>query len=180
FISLDLAIPWSSTAPAWKKLAHAPSKQYDYPASFSSDEQTLFVFQYQKTTQPFSYNVEADQWQLMLESVPNLSIGGIGAVTDPNTGLIYLAGGHSNGGRHVAPMDTVDIFDPVTYTTHSDELPIFSETFSLHQKYGNVWSKHLNSVLYWGGLIAPGDALGNPVMNQVTQLLTGSMIWSTM
>ncbi|KAF9899726.1 hypothetical protein EC991_008418 [Linnemannia zychae] len=122
FMSLDLTIPWSSTAPAWTKLANGP-KQSFFPAAFSVDEQKLFAFRIPDTNSPLQYDVVNDTWSKSTGLFQNANNYELGAVTDPNTGLIYIAGGFHDIDWDASAPVFMDIFDSVTQTVHSELMP---------------------------------------------------------
>jgi hypothetical protein len=177
-ISLDLTIPFNSTAPAWTQLADGPPQSL-FPTALSSDEQTLFAFHILDTNSPWQYNVQENKWQESVAKFERAEFIGVGSVTDPRTGLIYLAGGFDEVNKDAPIMKTIDIFDPVSQTIHVDDLPDPTSVFPIRQNYANVWSKYKNSILYWGGNnknpLGPGL-----VENSVAELSTDSMTWSTM
>ncbi|KAF9154784.1 Acyl-CoA-binding domain-containing protein 5 [Linnemannia schmuckeri] len=177
-ISLDLTIPFNSTAPAWTQLADGPLQSL-FPTALSSDEQTLFAFHIPETNSPWQYSVQENKWQESVVKFERAEFIGIGSVTDPRTGLIYLAGGFDEVNKNAPTMKTIDIFDPISQTIHVENLPDPTTVFPIRQNYANVWSKYKNSILYWGGNnknpLGPGL-----VGNSVTELLTDSMTWSTM
>ncbi|KAF9902124.1 hypothetical protein EC991_005264 [Linnemannia zychae] len=122
FMSLDLNIPWNTTAPAWTQLADGP-RQWLVPVTFSSDEQVMYAFHIRGTTLPWKYDLQKNTWQEMATpQFENTATVGVKAVTDPRTGLIYLAAGSDNANNRVAPLKQLDIFDPVSQTIHSIDL----------------------------------------------------------
>ncbi|KAF9902123.1 Acyl-CoA-binding domain-containing protein 5 [Linnemannia zychae] len=58
------------------------------------------------------------------------------------------------------------------------DLPDISVAFPGRMKYGNVWSKHLNSVVYWGG--ENETPLDSALSNAVSQFSMETLAWSTM
>jgi hypothetical protein len=177
FISLDLAIPWTRNAPAWTQLADGPA-QAEFPAAFSSDEQTMFVFHIQGSNSPMQYNVQSNSWQKSVVRFQNAGTAGVGAVTDPRTGLIYLMGGYENKDPTSPWQQVLDIFDPVSQTIRVVHLPN-RDIFSVPWYSGNVWSKYKNSILYWGGLNGTTYHTG-AVTSRITELFPDSMTWSTL
>ncbi|KAG0272721.1 hypothetical protein BGZ95_011497 [Linnemannia exigua] len=179
FISLDLTIPWSAASPAWTKLANGPI-QYIFPVVFSADQQIMFAFHIKGTNSPWLYNVQSNTWQESTAKFQNAALTGIGAVADPRTGLVYLAGGFEDASYDAPYPINMDIFDSVTQTIHTIGLPDPTTVFPVRRFYENVWSKHLNSILYWGGVNKFGEAVHSSVQNGVTVLATDTMTWSTM
>ncbi|KAF9539436.1 hypothetical protein EC957_005395 [Mortierella hygrophila] len=84
-----------------------------FPAAFSSDEKILYVFHIPGTNSPWQYSVADDMWQeVTAAKFGNAEWEGIGAVTDPKSGLIYLAGGYDDVNAKAASMKIVNVFDP--------------------------------------------------------------------
>ncbi|KAK3833250.1 MAG: hypothetical protein J3R72DRAFT_231613 [Linnemannia gamsii] len=177
-LSLDLASPWNTTTPVWKNLATGAYGGL-LPAAFSSDEQTLYIFHLSESNSLVQYNVQNDTWQNSPAKFPDAKLKGVSAVTDPRTGLIYLAGGYQEVKVNVPYLKLMDIFDPVTQSILTIDLPDPTQIFPARQYYGNVWSKHLNSIVYWGGWNT--SHMGQEqTLNGVTTLFTDTMTWSTM
>ncbi|KAG0316500.1 Acyl-CoA-binding domain-containing protein 5 [Linnemannia gamsii] len=179
-MSLDLAVPWNSTAPAWTKLADSPSQRL-FPATFSSDEQTLYVFHIPGSTSPWYYSVKDDVWhELWPVRFQDTNWEGFGAVTDPRTGLVYIAGGYDNANYNANYMRGLDIFDPITLSIHMESLPAPDTLFPMRWYYANVWSKARNSVVYWGGINKKVNMPFSSVENGVTALFTDTWSWYTL
>ncbi|KAF9948020.1 hypothetical protein BGZ70_002400 [Mortierella alpina] len=87
FFSLDLAVDWNTTAPAWTQLNDGP-QQNIYPAVFSADQQTMITFHSGGATFAYRYSVAKGQWTASTLQVQYGGYQGVGAVTDPNTGLV--------------------------------------------------------------------------------------------
>jgi hypothetical protein len=180
FMSLDLAVPWNSTAPAWTKLADSPSQRL-FPATFSSDEQTLYVFHIPGSTSPWYYSVKDNVWhELWPVRFQDTNWEGFGAVTDPRTGLVYIAGGYDNANYNANYMRGLDIFDPITLSIHMESLPAPDTLFPMRWYYANVWSKARNSVVYWGGINKKVNMPFSSVENGVTALFTDTWSWYTL
>ncbi|KAG0316501.1 hypothetical protein BGZ97_006801 [Linnemannia gamsii] len=113
-----------------------------FPAAFSSDEQTLYVFHIPQSATPFYYNVKNDIWKELWDArFEDTSYDGFQAVTDPRSGLIYIAGGYDSINYNVTSMKKLDIFDPVDLSIIAENLPNPDETFPVRWHYGSVWSK---------------------------------------
>jgi hypothetical protein len=177
-MSLDLAIPWSATAPAWTKLAQGPLQSV-FPAAFSSDEQILYTFHLDRSNSPLQYSVQNDNWQESPVKFENAAFEGISAVTDPRSGLIYLAGGYREANYNEPFLKFLDVYDPVSQSINTTNLPDPAMVFPVRRYYGNIWSKHRASIIYWGGA---NQSVLNPgvVQNGVTEFSPDSMTWSTM
>ncbi|KAG0316497.1 hypothetical protein BGZ97_006797 [Linnemannia gamsii] len=69
------------------------------------------------------YNVQSNSWQKSVVRFQNAGTAGVGAVTDPRTGLIYLMGGYENKDPTSPWQQVLDIFDPVSQTIRVVHLP---------------------------------------------------------
>jgi hypothetical protein len=178
-MALDLTISWNSTSPAWIKLADGPALNAN-TAAFSSDEQTIYTFNVPNTNSPWIYKVQNNTWQESTAiKFETTAYSGISVVTDPNTGLIFLAGGYEDPNSDSPYMRFMDVVDPITQTFRVIGLPDTQKVYSYRSYYGSVWSKHRKSILYWGGAnsipLSP-----EPAKNSVTELVTDTMSWSTL
>jgi acetone carboxylase gamma subunit len=153
FISLDLNVNWNTTAPAWTKLADGPMQDI-FPAAFTSDEQSMFVFHLKVKGLPWQYHVESDSWYVGgKDSFTDMDMQGVNVVTDPRSSLMYVPEGYDLALLNQKPwnLTTMAIFDPLTSSLNHMTLPVPDEVFPVRQYYGNVWSKKRNSILYFGG-----------------------------
>ncbi|KAG0198558.1 hypothetical protein BGX33_012260 [Mortierella sp. NVP41] len=144
FMSLDLTVPWSSRSPAWRRLAPGPH-QYIFPAAASVDGKTLIAFHCTPTF-AMRYDVESDTWTASNIKPAMAQMQGVGAVTDPDTGLVYLAAGFTSS------RDAMSVYDFYTDTMASlFTLPPQDAVFRARAYYANVWSKHRKRIIYFGG-----------------------------
>ncbi|KAF9081441.1 Multiple epidermal growth factor-like domains protein 8 [Mortierella sp. AD031] len=172
FYSLDLSVPWNASTPAWTELSAGPP-QAVFPATFSSDQKTMIVFHLQSPSTASRYDVTTGVWTPSAAYLPANHFQGISAVTDTNTGLVYMAAGYSTSLRNM-----LDVYDFATDTVTSSAMPAPETALAARAYYGNVWSQHRKSVLYFGGYnisVTPMDRL-----NIVTELATDSQKWSTL
>ncbi|KAG9062383.1 hypothetical protein KI688_005298 [Linnemannia hyalina] len=142
FMYLDLAVSWPATQPVWHQLAKGP-QQYIFPAVTSADGQTLIAFRFSPTF-AMRYNIASNTWSPSQINPDHASLQGIGAVTDPDTGLVYMAGGFT-GNR-----DTMSVYDFKSDTiTTAFQLPV--DILKSRAYYANVWVKSRKSIMYFGG-----------------------------
>ncbi|KAF9154786.1 hypothetical protein BG015_011968 [Linnemannia schmuckeri] len=180
FMYLDLLKPFTSTAPPWTQLANCPA-QHVFPAAFSSDEKILYIFHVPGTNSPWQYSVVDDTWQeVTATKFGNADWEGIGAVTDPKSGLIYLAGGYDDVNAKAAYLRIINVFDPVSQTINTQDLPPPEKVFPVRWYYGNVWSRNRSSIVYWGGVNRDNKVSISPVENGVTEFTPDLMSWFTM
>ncbi|KAF9953967.1 Multiple epidermal growth factor-like domains protein 8 [Mortierella alpina] len=173
FFSLDLAVGWNTTAPAWKQLSDGP-QQNIYPAVFSADQQTMITFHSGGATFAYRYSVAKDLWTASTLQVQFGGYQGVGAVTDPNTGLVYLAGGYTDGSRN-----TMNVYNFNTDTIAEETpMPEASSVFPNRAYYTNVWSQKRGSILYFGGYNTTLKPIPNG--NVVSEFVPSTKAWSTL
>ncbi|CAO3566296.1 unnamed protein product [Mortierella alpina] len=172
FFSLDLAVDWNTTAPAWTQLNNGP-QQNIYPAVFSADQQTMITFHSGGATFAYRYSVAKAQWTASTLQVQYGGYQGVGAVTDPNTGLVYLAGGYTDGSRNAMNMYNFN-----TDTMADAAMPAAASVFPNRAYYANVWSQKRGSILYFGGYNTTLKPIPNG--NVVSEYVPSTQVWSTL
>ncbi|KAG0274067.1 hypothetical protein BGZ95_010135 [Linnemannia exigua] len=183
FISLDLNVSWNVTAPAWQKLPDSPFYQSIFPAAFSSDDQTMYVFHIDGTNSPSQYSVTKGKWSVSQIAFQNMAWQGLNVVTDPRTGLMYIPGGYNNVSMSLSSptLRVMEVFDPITLSINQTKLPVQNQVFPVRWYYQNVWSSKMNATLYFGGNNRVGDppvALGPA--NVVTAFAPDTPLWFTL
>ncbi|KAG0377362.1 hypothetical protein BGX24_006251 [Mortierella sp. AD032] len=177
FISLDLASSWNSSSPAWTQLTSGP-RQTKFPATFTSDGKTLYVYHIPigtTSTSVYQYSLATSQWTpVMNAAFSHGEISGIGAVVDPSTDVVYFAGGYTD-----IDHNKLDTWDTKTGQITSRELPPIGmpnvpDIFAMRTFYSNVWSERRKSILYFGGA---GKIAAN---NLVSELVPATSKWSTL
>ncbi|KAF9572720.1 hypothetical protein EC968_009535 [Mortierella alpina] len=172
FFSLDLAVDWNTTTPAWTQLNDGP-QQNIYPAVFSADQQTMITFHSGGATFAYRYSVAKGLWTASTLQVQYGGYQGVGAVTDPNTGLVYLAGGYTDGSRN-----TMNIYNFNTDTIADSAMPAASTVFPNRAYYTNVWSQKRGSILYFGGYNTTLKPIPNG--NVVSEYVPSTQTWTTL
>lgn len=172
FFSLDLTLAWNANSPAWTRLASGP-KQRIFPATFSKNQKSLIVFRAGEPNYIRRYIVASGNWS---PSKVNLTYGyreGVGAVTDPNSGLVYIARGYTDINERSVDVYNVD-------TDNISELPLPPATTFLAQRtyYGNVWCQPRRSILYFGGYAL--ETQPAPISPDITEFVPSNQTWSTM
>ncbi|KAG0032559.1 hypothetical protein BGZ81_010607 [Podila clonocystis] len=169
FYRLDLAVAWKAEAPAWTRLADGPL-QVLFPSTWSRDEKTLAAFHVATGVSTFLYSAATNTWTPSRLRLAHDSLEGVSAVTDPNTGLVYLAAGY------MAARDTMDVYNFQSDSMSAMALP--PSIFQARSYYGNVWSRKRNSILYFGGYTALMRKLPNT--NIITEYVPSTSTWQTM
>ncbi|KAF9896725.1 hypothetical protein BX616_006873, partial [Lobosporangium transversale] len=119
----------------------------------------------------FRYSLITTHWTPSNLRIGNTDRQGVGAVTDPNTGLVYLAGGYTDNTR-----DIMSVYD---FSTDSfTSIPMNTTIFQSRAYYANVWCSRRKSILYFGGY----NATLRPVTtdNVVTEFVPNENSWYTM
>ncbi|KAG0018886.1 hypothetical protein BGZ81_010036 [Podila clonocystis] len=139
--SLDLAIPWSTAAPAWKSLA--PGRQMFFMNAVSSPDNSSFYTIYIAVGNAFvftKYNINLDQWSSPFATNNDTEARTITRpVINPQTGLVYLDG-----------SNYMNIFDLNSQSMVQKTVP--PNTFTSRLFSGAVFNAPRNSVMYFGGL----------------------------
>ncbi|KAF9178090.1 kelch domain-containing protein 3 [Haplosporangium sp. Z 11] len=172
FFSLDLAASWNTSAPVWTQLNSGPQQDI-YPAVFSADQKTMITF-HSGTPFAYRYSVDSGQWSHSNLRVDHPDYQGVNAVTDPNTGQVYLAGGYNSDKR-----EKMDVYDFKRDTITSKDMPPPTDVLPNRAYYTNVWSQKRNSILYFGGY---NETL-QPVLengNVVSEFVPDTDRWSTL
>ncbi|KAF9584827.1 hypothetical protein BGW38_005024 [Lunasporangiospora selenospora] len=114
------------------------------------------------------YNVSSNQWYPSTARVTNGFEKLVTAVTDPTTGLIYVAGATNNGTQMV-------VYNPVQDSVNLLFTPIQGvRSWTL---YRAVWSPRTNSILYHGGEHREGPSRYS---NSIVQYTPAKDEWKVM
>ncbi|KAG9320902.1 hypothetical protein KVV02_008686 [Mortierella alpina] len=168
FLALDLSVAWDADKPALTVLQQGPS-QVLFSAAFSADKRTMATFHSGGAHFCWLYNTTSNSWGYSSIKVPNPSLQGIFAVTDPTTNLVYLAGGYE-----AKTLDQMLVYRFDTDSTNTYKLPPSSFVNSLY--YRGVWWPQTKSILYFGGYIYPSV---NNVSSALTQFTPSTGTWTT-
>ncbi|KAG0070997.1 hypothetical protein BGZ89_011882 [Linnemannia elongata] len=173
FYYLDLAKHWNGNYPAWTKLSDGPTKAI-FPATFSADQKTMVVFSTARASSPFAawrYSVDLDTWAVSKASFPFPDRKGLASVTDPNTGLVYIAGGYVN------PMEgvTMDVYNVKDDSVSTIPMPDPLILLPMRSYYTAVWCQQRKSILFFGGYALRSQPV--QPLNSVTEFVPSSNTW---
>ncbi|KAF9537619.1 hypothetical protein EC957_007866 [Mortierella hygrophila] len=148
FFFLDLAKSWTSSAPAWTLVTPASTgltnpQQVNFPGTSSSDQKKLYFFGISGPNSVYQFNLDTAQWSPANASFLEPTRKGSGAVTDPSTNLVYMAGGYSG-------TNLMNIWNPSTGQISNMSLPN-PPAFPYRAYYANVYCQTRQSILYFGG-----------------------------
>ncbi|KAF9351254.1 hypothetical protein BGX26_010710, partial [Mortierella sp. AD094] len=156
FIALDLSTSWPTTTPAWMNLKNGQSTAHLALAPISSASNggvkgSLMAIGGMGTPTFYSsFDINTGSWtNLTTVKAPYVSLEGQSAVSDPNTGLIYIIGGV---GINNTVYNQLTVYDPKARNTVSQKTsPAASSLIDL----GAVWSTSRNTIVTFGGTRAP-------------------------
>ncbi|KAF9101939.1 hypothetical protein BGX27_011273, partial [Mortierella sp. AM989] len=167
FFSLDLTQSWNTSNPPWKSLPiqHAPS-DYWHTMTISKDKQSLIVWG--SNTEISTYRIAEETWSISpMPSFKTTRANGFRAVTDPNSGLMYIPAGANQG------LNMME-YDPVSGTGRNLSIPMAFNAAVTH--YAAAWSSQRNSVLMYGGYYQQNDSITFSTLFQYTP---SSSRWNT-
>ncbi|KAF9904129.1 hypothetical protein EC991_003006 [Linnemannia zychae] len=148
FAVLDLSVPWSGASPTWKKLPNGP-KQNGSPVALNREGTKLISFMIPGNTSadPFAeiFDFATNAWTPSKIRVATRDRNGLRAITSPENGFTYIAGGYEADGKN----DQMYV-----YHWDTDELtkiPMGSAVMVNTLHYRAVWWTTKKSILYFGG-----------------------------
>ncbi|KAF9576160.1 hypothetical protein EC968_010283 [Mortierella alpina] len=181
FVSLDLSKSWTVSAPAWTTLKDGQSTSHLALASVSAaasggrSTAGTIIAMGGINNPPFfnSYELSSGTWNNIAGlKPPYATLEGHAAVTDPNTGLVYMIGGNSTNA-----FNQISVYDPKSQAMVSQHSATAATSLT---DVGAVWSTARNSILMFGGSRAPPadtKGLGGADLNEYDPT---SKTWKTM
>ncbi|KAF9403008.1 hypothetical protein BGX21_007617 [Mortierella sp. AD011] len=171
--SLDLDQNWSTSSPPWEALSIGTSLQpapidVFHSMTVSKDNKSLIVWGLD--TGISVYNIPANSWTVVSRSPIQVTAysANLHAITDPNTGLIYIPSGSNNNTAMAA-------YNPATNLTESLPTPMASTSGSTLYSYGATWSTLRGSILLYGG-----DSQNNTGNPQLVEYVPGASTWNVL
>ncbi|KAI1317414.1 hypothetical protein EDD11_008478 [Mortierella claussenii] len=179
FVSLDLSTSWSSTSPAWKNRKDGQSTSHLALAPISAasnggSQGSLLAIGGMGNVAFFnSYDIASDTWST-LSSVkpPYPTMEGHAAVSDPNTGLVYMVGGYGNN-----TFNSLSVYDPKSKSMVSQQSASAANSLT---DVGAVWVNGRNSVVTFGGSRAPPAGTSGLGGGDLNEYDTASKSWKIM
>jgi hypothetical protein len=136
---LDLSVSWSTNAPVFKQLPFGPKGEG--VCTMINNGEDLFVLE---DGGGYLYNVRSEKWQVLSGTNFTNVVVGV-AATDPESGLIYIAGSSADFAEQL-----IEIIDPRTMTANTAETN--AESYSVA-----AWSTPLKRMLLFStGSSNPG------------------------
>ncbi|KAF9189588.1 hypothetical protein BGZ50_000688 [Haplosporangium sp. Z 11] len=145
--ALNLATNWTTAQPDFKRLANGFS-DYNFASTLQNDGQTWFLLANATARRYFIHN---DTWRDMGYSNVVNPIRGLGAATDPTSGLLYIVNGYVTNETIVSMQQ----YNPIAggiYSLDMDPVLVGMVSFAV------VWSIVRSSLLVYGGMTITGRA----------------------
>ncbi|KAF9425349.1 hypothetical protein BGZ94_007601 [Podila epigama] len=180
FFALDLATSWTDQTAAWTRLRSGQSTAHLSLTTISSDmsggpKGSILATGGMEASNFFSiYDINSNVWTPVTGlKPPYADLEGHAAVTDPETGIVYLVGGY-NG---TTIFNILTAYNPVTKTIVSQEPGTLASSLI---DTGAVWSIKRKTILTFGGSRAnPSSpkAIDSPFINEYNPV---SKTWTVM
>ncbi|KAF8948099.1 hypothetical protein BGZ47_006507 [Haplosporangium gracile] len=163
FVSLDLSVSWPTSYPTWTILKNGQFTSHLALASISAGSNggskgsiISIGGMNTPTGSPnflVMYDINSASWTTTLNNVkpPYPALEGHAAISDPNTGLIYIIGGY-NGSTTNYLYNRLSVYDPKSRMMVSQQAGTAANSLT---DVGAVWSTERNSILTFGGSRAP-------------------------
>ncbi|KAI8363278.1 hypothetical protein B0O80DRAFT_433321 [Mortierella sp. GBAus27b] len=113
---IDLSVSWNASNPVIRKLEDGPGG-FQSPCTMTSDNEGIFML---VLGNGYMYNLKSDSWRMLTNNAFPIDIHGSVAVTDPESGLIYVVNGSvdfDTTGGYVMELD------PKTRTVNTIPMP---------------------------------------------------------
>lgn len=156
--AIDLSQSWPTSAPVWFTLKDgAPISHHALVPVTGQHAKGLgpsnaYILSIAGDGAPSfwsAFDVASGTWNSLTDIVaPYPQLQGHSAVTDPNTGYIYVIGGYTNN----ATYNALTVFDPATKTVLSQQAATADKSLT---DIGAIWSPSRKSILTFGGSRAP-------------------------
>ncbi|KAG0236367.1 hypothetical protein B0O80DRAFT_495003 [Mortierella sp. GBAus27b] len=139
-LAIDLSVSWPADKPAYKQLPDGPISSGS-ASTLSADKMTWFIV---SNGTAYTYSFQSANWNAALPGTPFSDNPSLYAVTDPDTGLIYVPFGIS-GPQSNTTMLRIDLGN-----NRIDN--VLMPTTDLLDGYYVAWSAALKGLVIFGGV----------------------------
>ncbi|KAF9904601.1 hypothetical protein BX616_001242 [Lobosporangium transversale] len=153
FFALDLTQPsWNTSRPPWKTINVHNLADQRHPGvaahtmTVSKDQQMLIAFYGHMV---FKYHFANETWSAPMKPSLNFTILSQQAVTDPNSGLVYVPGPVGSDYISFAAGDML-VYNPETGVCQAIPMPT-EHSSGRFEHFAAAWSEKRNSLLIHGG-----------------------------
>ncbi|KAG0206989.1 hypothetical protein BGX33_007073 [Mortierella sp. NVP41] len=186
FNALNLSSPWETKRPAWSTLtpgntiSHhtivAVKPEHSGGLGSSSKGYLLSIGGNGASVENFwsTYDFQRGTWQNFVAALPTNYTGleGHAAVSDPNTGLVYIIGGYFGN----ATANYLTVFDPTAGRIVSSEAATEANN---RTDVAAVWSTRRKTVLTFGGSKVVGSAVSGFDVTKVDEYDPSAKLWKS-
>ncbi|CAO3563814.1 unnamed protein product [Mortierella alpina] len=160
--ALDLTREWNASNPPWMSVAISSGTSpmmWGHSMAYSKATNSLIVWSTASKPALYTYSLTGNAATVIQKPLPGKHTGFIKlkAVTDPNTGVVYLPSGMNNGTE-------MAVYHPTngTFTSVAMASPMVMTTAVAY--YSVVWSTLRNSMILYGGFFIFDEKEGNPYL----------------
>ncbi|KAF9437168.1 hypothetical protein BGZ76_001778 [Entomortierella beljakovae] len=140
--SIDLTQSWNINSPIYNQIPDGP-RNGGIPNTLAPGDQGLVVIS-NGSVNVFDFQVSTWSRTFFIDNYSNIT--DLGAVTDPDTGIIYIPNGIKTDPKSIAQMAQLDI---TTKTVKSLKMDTILAT---HQAFSMAWSKSQQGMFVFGGV----------------------------
>ncbi|KAF9365798.1 hypothetical protein BGX34_008258 [Mortierella sp. NVP85] len=134
---IDLSVSWNTMSPAYKSLPLGPGSNW-FPSAMSADGQRWFVL---VNGGAYVFDIRSSKWTQVFNSPDLKGQFGLGAATDPETGMVFIPFGFKKPDG-TFNMLIVDLNG--SYRSDNDDLFKLPQT----RMYALTWNSLLKSLLF--------------------------------
>ncbi|KAF9375424.1 hypothetical protein CPC16_000738 [Podila verticillata] len=182
FFFLDLSTSWPDLSPAWTKLRDGQSTAHLALTTVSSaygggSKGSIIATGGMEAPTFFSaYDIAGNSWSNLtsVTKIPYTELEGHAAVTDPNTGLVYIIGGYMNGTNI---YNTLAVYNAGTKSMVSQQTATLATSLI---DVSAVWSTKRSTILTFGGSRANPSSPSAVTPATVNEYDPNTKSWSVM
>ncbi|KAF9438387.1 hypothetical protein BGZ76_008298 [Entomortierella beljakovae] len=182
FVVLDLSKSWTTDDPAWKtlksgfKTSHLALAPISSATSGGSQGSVIAIGGSLAPSFFNTYDISSNAWSAGSTKSPYPNLEGHAAVSDPNTGLIYIMGGYGTNNNNNTIYNDMTVYDPKSNSVVSSSDTNGGGSLT---DIGAVWASTRNTILTFGGSRANSDpkGLGSGDLNEYDP---STKEWNTM
>ncbi|KAG0206721.1 hypothetical protein BGX28_001866 [Mortierella sp. GBA30] len=181
--AIDLSQSWPISTPAWISLKDGPPISHHtlvpvtgtHAKSISTTGEGFILSIAGDMAPSFWSAIDLKTWawtSITDIPAPYPTLQGHAAVSDPNTGYIYVIGGYSNN----ATYNTMTVLDPTTKTIVSQQSATAASSLT---DIGAIWSTVRKTIMIFGGSRAPPAPSSGLDMSNLNEYDPVTQTWKT-
>lgn len=183
--ALDLSSAWSTSSPPWTSLKDGPLTTHHSMVAVNASHSRglgdgaqgylLAIGGEDVTAFWNTYDIEAQAWSTVtpVGAAPYPGLEGHSAVTDPNSGYVYLVGGYLGNTTY----NSLTAFDPSTRAIVIRQTATAASSLT---DVKAVWSSVRKTIITFGGTRAPPAVPNGLGLANLREYNPSTKTWSTM